>query len=83
MRAGGRVARSHVQRLGWLLDLLEETALAAALAGLLEGKRLLSTLLAPSRDGKDSNLNRRWRVLVNDDAIFADDYRHVRPLLRQ
>lgn len=63
-----RVARSDAQRLGWLLDLVRESTLADALAGELEGKRLLPTPLTPARDAENAPLDQRWRVLVNDDV---------------
>ena len=63
-----RVARSDVQRLGWLLDLVEETVLADALAKKLEGERLLPTPLTSARDSADAPLDPRWRVLVNDEV---------------
>jgi hypothetical protein len=40
-----RVARADVQRLGWLLDLIERPDLADALAATVAGKRLLPTPL--------------------------------------
>lgn len=61
-----RVARSDVQRLGWLLELVEENSLADALARSLEGRRLLPTPLTRTRDTADAPLDPRWRVLVND-----------------
>lgn len=63
-----RVARSDVQRLGWLLDHVNEGGLADALAGELEGKRLLPTPLSTVRDASGATLDPRWRVLVNDDV---------------
>ena len=45
-----RVARSDVHRLGWLLDLVEESTLADVLAKTLEGERLLPTPLTNARD---------------------------------
>lgn len=63
-----RVARSDAQRLGWLLDLVEEPSLADALAMQLEGKRLLPTPLTTLRDATGAALEPRWRVLVNDDV---------------
>jgi hypothetical protein len=63
-----RVARSDVQRLGWLLDLVGETALAEALKKKLEGERLLPTPLTSARDSTDAPLDPRWRVLVNDEV---------------
>ena len=49
-----RVARSDVQRLGWLLDLVEESTLADALTMKLEGERLLPTPLTRARDSADA-----------------------------
>lgn len=63
-----RVAGSDVQRLGWLLELVEENELADALAEELEGQRLLPTPLTSARDSADAPLDPRWRVLVNDDV---------------
>jgi predicted transcriptional regulator of viral defense system len=63
-----RVARSDVQRLGWLLDFLEKRALADALAQVLRGKRLVPTPLSTARHGSEAPLDPRWRVLVNDDV---------------
>jgi len=61
-----RVARSDAQRLGWLLQLVEQRELADALAGALEGRRLLPTPLSTVRSTEDAPLDPRWRVLVND-----------------
>ncbi len=63
-----RVPRSDSQRLGWLLDLLEERALAEALTAALGGKRLVPTPLSTARDASGAPLDPRWRVLVNDDV---------------
>lgn len=63
-----RVARSDVQRLGWLLDFVEESKLADALAGMLEGKRLLPTPLSTARASANVPLDPRWQILVNDDV---------------
>jgi predicted transcriptional regulator of viral defense system len=63
-----RVARSDAQRLGWLLDFLEEGELADALGKELEGKRLVPTPLTTVRDSHTAPLDSRWRVLVNDDV---------------
>jgi predicted transcriptional regulator of viral defense system len=63
-----RVARSDVQRLGWLLDLLDETELADALERALEGQRLLPTPLTSARDSSDVLRDDRWQILVNDDV---------------
>ncbi len=61
-----RVARSDAQRLGWLLQLVEQRDLADALAGVLEGQRLLPTPLSTVRNTEDAPLDPRWRVLVNE-----------------
>jgi len=63
-----RVARTDVQRLGWLLELVEENDLADALAKALEGQRLLPTPLTGARDSTAAPLDPRWRVLVNDEV---------------
>jgi predicted transcriptional regulator of viral defense system len=63
-----RASRSDVQRLGWLLDFVEESALADSVAKTLAGKRLLPTPLTAARDATDAPLDPRWRVLVNDDV---------------
>jgi len=64
--AASRVARSDVQRLGWLLDAVAQPTLADALASMLAGRRLLPTLLSSSRDASGAPLDPRWHVLVND-----------------
>lgn len=61
-----RVARSDAQRLGWLLDLLEEGQLAEALAAALVGQRLVPTPLNSAADTAGAPLDPRWRILVND-----------------
>jgi predicted transcriptional regulator of viral defense system len=63
-----RVARSDVQRLGWLLDLVERPRLADALAATLEGWRLATTPLTSARVALGAPVDRRWRVLVNDEV---------------
>ena len=67
--AGGakRVARSDVQRLGWLLDSVGQRELADSLGATLEGSRLLPTPLTSSRDAAGVPLDPRWRVLINDE----------------
>ena len=63
-----RVARTDVQRLGWLLDFVEQRDLANALAATVAGKRLLPTSLTGARESANAALDPRWRVLVNDDV---------------
>lgn len=62
------VARTDVQRLGWLLDLVEQPELAGALAATLADKRLLPTPLTGARESAGAPLDARWHVLVNDDV---------------
>lgn len=63
-----RVARTDVQRLGWLLDFVEQPGLSAALAATVAEKRLLPTPLTGARESAGAPLDPRWRVLVNDDV---------------
>lgn len=63
-----RASRSDVQRLGWLLDLLDERTLADALAAALAGRRLQSTPLNCLRKAAGARLDPRWQVLVNDEV---------------
>lgn len=63
-----RVARSDVQRLGWLLDLITQRELADALSEGLAGKRLVPTPLSSALSSSDAPLDPSWRVLVNDDV---------------
>lgn len=60
-----RVARSQVQRLGWLLELTERLELADALAGTLQGRRLRPTPLVPGRAADHGTVHPRWRVVAN------------------
>jgi predicted transcriptional regulator of viral defense system len=62
------VARSDVQRLGWLLERIEQTELADALADVLAGTRLQPTRLTAARDASSAPLDPRWHVVVNDDV---------------
>jgi predicted transcriptional regulator of viral defense system len=63
-----RVARSDLQRLGWLLQHIEQIDLADALAGTLKGKRLQPTPLTTGREDTGSPLDPRWYILLNDDV---------------
>ena len=63
-----RVARRDVQRLGWLLELVDQPVLADALAATLVGARLTPTPLTSTRESGDARLDPRWRVLVNDEV---------------
>lgn len=66
--AAERVARSDVQRLGWLLDRVGRTSLADALAKKLDDQRLQPTPLTGTRDRDDAPIDARWRILVNDEV---------------
>ena len=63
-----RVARTDVQRLGWLLEFVGRPRLGDALVATLDGRRLVATPLTPARDAGGAPLDGRWRVLVNDDV---------------
>lgn len=65
-KAAEQAACSDVQRLGWLLDLVDEATLADVLAKHLDRKRLLPTPLTGGLDRQHAPINRRWRILVND-----------------
>ena len=66
-----RVARSETQRLGWLLDFLEEGDLAESLGAALQGKRLVPTPLTTTLDASDAPLDPRWQILVNDEVVLS------------
>ena len=63
-----RVARSDIQRLGWLLDYLGMDELADALHETLHNKRLVLTPLNTLRNHHGAPIDDRWRVLVNDEV---------------
>jgi hypothetical protein len=63
-----RMARTDVQRLGWILDLVEQPDLAGALAATVAGKRLLPTPLTGARESAGAPVDPRWHVLINDDV---------------
>jgi predicted transcriptional regulator of viral defense system len=63
-----RVARTDVQRLGWLLQRIGEFELADALWEFLEGQRLQPTPLTGGKSISSSALDRRWYILVNDEV---------------
>ena len=63
-----RVARSELQRLGWLLDIIGKQELADVLARALKGQRFVPTPLNTQRSAANAVLNKRWRILVNDDV---------------
>lgn len=61
-----RVARSDIQRLGWLLDLVGHRRLALALEETLVDHRLAPTLLSPGWDAAGAERNDRWHLVIND-----------------
>lgn len=61
-----RFPSATVQRLGWLLELVGQQALAEELRRALEDKRVVATPLSSWRDASDSPQDPRWRILVND-----------------
>lgn len=63
-----RVARSDAQRLGWLLDFVEQSELADAVARALSGQRLQPTPLTSGRGASNAPLDSRWNILVNDEV---------------
>jgi predicted transcriptional regulator of viral defense system len=63
-----RMARADVQRLGWLLDFVEQSELSRALADTIAGKCLLPTPLTGARASAGAHLDPRWHVLVNDNV---------------
>lgn len=67
----GRVARSDVQRLGWLLDHIGRHELADALAATLQNERLHPVSLDASRVAEQPPPQSRWHVRV-DGAVEPD-----------
>lgn len=63
-----RMARTDVQRLGWLLELVRQPELAGALAATVADKRLLATPLTGTRESAGAPLDPRWHVLINDEV---------------
>ncbi len=63
-----RMARTDVQRLGWLLDFVGQPRLADALAATVGDMKLLATPLTGVRETAGTHLDPRWRVWVNDDV---------------
>ena len=57
-----------VQRLGYLLDLLEEQDKADTVADYLKTMRLMPTPLMPGVSIKGAKKNNRWQVFVNTDV---------------
>ena len=61
-----RIARTDLQRLGWLLNHIHREEHAESLAQYLKGKRIQPVPLAPEKHVTSAELDDRWKVLVND-----------------
>lgn len=57
-----------VQRLGWLLERVEQPTLAAALLPDVEARASSPTRLLPSYTGTGAQRDRRWHLIVNTDV---------------
>lgn len=64
--AAGRAGPRDVQRLGWLLELVEHFRLAEALEGTLAGHATTAAPLTAARPMEGAPLNRRWNLRIND-----------------
>ena len=64
--AATRVGPRDIQRLGWLLERMEQPQLADALDVVLAGHATIPTRLTAARPIHDAPLNLRWRVRIND-----------------
>ncbi len=68
IKVAGYSPVAWVQRLGYLLDLLEEQDKADAVADYLKTMRLMPTPLMPGVSIKGAKKNNRWQVFVNTDV---------------
>ena len=57
---------SDAQRLGYLLDLIEQDQIATPLANWLATKRTTVTALHPSKPTQGLIVNARWRLIPNE-----------------
>jgi predicted transcriptional regulator of viral defense system len=62
---------AHVQRLGYLLDLVAAGEYANELAKLVTDESPRNILLRPGQPSKGCTVDRRWRVVVNE-QVEAD-----------
>jgi hypothetical protein len=62
---------SDVQRLGYLLDLVNQDALADPLAIWLNKRRSRSVLLRVGTEAKNKKADNRWQVVPNE-VVEAD-----------
>ncbi len=68
IRAAGLRQLPDVQRLGYLLDLLEEERLAGPLAEWLKARRTTVVALRPDKASDGLDCNPRWRLIPNEDV---------------
>jgi predicted transcriptional regulator of viral defense system len=61
------VELSHVQRLGYLLDLVEAARLADPLAVWAASQRPRTVMLRPGREARGAKRDERWHLVVNED----------------
>jgi predicted transcriptional regulator of viral defense system len=69
---GRRCPVAWVQRLGWLLDRVEQPGLAEALLPDVDARASSPTRLLPSHEGTGAPRDPRWRLIVNTD-VEPDD----------
>ncbi len=60
------VELSHIQRLGYLLDLIEATRVADPLASWVGSQRPRLVVLRSGRSSRPSKRAERWHLIVND-----------------
>ena len=63
-----RAPVAWVQRLGYLLVLVEQNALADRLDGVLEQRKVFTVPLAPWRGMEGMPRDSRWKVAINTDV---------------
>jgi predicted transcriptional regulator of viral defense system len=63
------VELSHIQRLGYLLDLIEAHRLADPLAKWLASRRPRLVVLRSGRSSRPSKREERWHLIVNDSIL--------------
>lgn len=59
--------RSHCQRLGWMLDKIDQERLTVALADWIGKIQPSKVRLNPTLPYKSNSLDRKWKVVVNDE----------------
>ncbi len=69
---GRRSPIAWVQRLGWLLEKVEQPTLAGSLLSDVDARASSPTRLLPSQTGTSAPRDRRWHLIVNTD-VEPDD----------